>query len=183
MATGHSVDDLLDFLTHAADRGLMPAATAQALGVATRSVAEVLDERERQDLRELDLPATIKRFETKRAREFSPSSLKEYGRRMQRAVHHFLKWKADPANFSVKTRATRSAAKKAKPSRSPAGESPASVVAGSSGSSHQAPTQGGYETSLPLRPGVVVTISNLPDDLSSVEAERLAGFVRLLVVD
>lgn len=37
----------------------------------------------------------------------------------------------------------------------------------------------GYDTALPIRPGHVVTISNIPHDLTTTEAERLAQFIRL----
>ena len=46
MPQAYSVDDLLEFLDHAGDRGLMPAATAQALAVASRNVMGVLGEQE-----------------------------------------------------------------------------------------------------------------------------------------
>ena len=46
MANSYSADDLLEFLDHAGDKGLMPAATAQALAVATRNVMGILAEDE-----------------------------------------------------------------------------------------------------------------------------------------
>jgi hypothetical protein len=70
------MDNLLEFLDHAGERGLMPAATARALGVATRNVLAVLTDQEKADLRNQDLDAVIKRFNNKRARDFNPSSLK-----------------------------------------------------------------------------------------------------------
>lgn len=44
------------------------------------------------------------------------------------------------------------------------------------------PAARGYQSSFPVRPGTVVTLSNIPNDLTSEEAERLAQFVRLLGV-
>lgn len=108
MKTEHSVDDLLDFINHAGDRGVMPTATAQALAVAARNVFAVLDDKERKNLPLEDLDGIIRRFNNKRAKDFNPASLKAYGQRVQRAVEMYLQWKADPANFSVKTRATSS---------------------------------------------------------------------------
>lgn len=167
MPTGYSVEDLLAFLGHAADRGLMPAATAQALAVASRNIFGVLDPREQDDLRGVDLDDATKRFVNKRGGDFSPSSLTEYGNRVHRAVTLFLRWKDDPANFSVKTRATKAAA-----ARLPRQE-------GALGSGDDS---AGYQTSLPVRPGVVVTIGNLPDDLTMAEAERLMAFIKMLAV-
>lgn len=191
MPDGHTVDDLLSFLEHAGERGLMPTATARALAVATRNVFAVLDEAERHDIPLRDLDGVIKRFTTRRARDFNPDSLKEYGRRVRRAAELYLQWKDDPANFTVKTRATtvsrrgdhpngRSAGAPpdrvdpaAAPTESAAGGRPGLRAAGAS-------APGTYETSLPVRPGHVVTVTNVPLDLTEAEAERLAQFVRLL---
>ena len=114
MQNDHTLDDLLDFLSRAAERGVMPTATAQALAVATRNVFSVLDEAERANLPLDDLDAVVRRFNNKRARDFNPSSLKEYGRRVHRAVAMYQRWKNDPANFAVKTRATSASTKRAK---------------------------------------------------------------------
>ena len=42
---------------------------------------------------------------------------------------------------------------------------------------------GTYQSSLPVRPGLVVTLVNVPYDLTSAEAERLANFVKMLAVE
>jgi len=178
MPGDHSADDLIDFLTHAGERGLMPAATAQALAVATRNVFSVLDESERAALPLEDMDGVIRRFNNKRARDFNPTSLKEYGRRVRRAVEIYLGWKNDPANFSVKTRVTSSGRTDRPHGRQ--GESssvrePTDNVQWSSMASAS-----GYQTAFPVRPGHVVAISNIPHDLSAAEAERLASFIRLL---
>lgn len=180
MANDNSVDDLLDFLNHASERGLMPAATTQALAVAVRNVLSVLSHDERDDVARLDIPAVVKRFTTKRAKDFNPSSLKEYGRRVQRAVELFLQWRHDPANFSVTTRATTSAQRKER-----RGKAEVITTARHDVQTQDAPPSrgGGYQSSLPIRPGTVVTVSNIPNDLTSAEAERLATFVRMLAVD
>lgn len=49
----------------------------------------------------------------------------------------------------------------------------------------QAPDEvtGTYRSSVPVRPGLVVTLVNIPNDLTSAEAERIAGFVRMLALD
>ncbi|HET9065713.1 MAG TPA: hypothetical protein VFN22_07845 [Gemmatimonadales bacterium] len=184
MANGYSAEDLLDFLSHAADRGLMPAATSQALAVACRNMFGIMDEKEKADLRQVDPVKTAQRFNTKRAKDFSPKSLKEYGNRLARAVELFLRWRDDPANFSVKTRSTKA-------SRSPSARKHAPTVdIPDSAPADPAPqptpgvsaASGGYQTSIPVRAGVVVTISNVPKDLTTAEADRLAGFIKLLAV-
>ena len=180
MSNEYTVDDLLGFLEHASDRGLLPAATAQALAVASRNVFGVLESGERNDLRALDLAAVVKRFQNKRARDFTPSSLKEYERRVNRAVALFMDWKADPSNFKAATRSTQSARRRTKasildePSNTPpvAGfEPPFQLIPGT------------YQTSVPLGPGRIVTLANVPMDLTTAEANRLVRFVQMLAVE
>jgi hypothetical protein len=177
MPNAYSVDDLLDFLDHAAKRGLMPAATAQALAVASRNVLGVLMDDEKKDLAQVDIDAVVKRFTNKRAKDFNPSSLKVYGQRVHKAVRLFLDWRKDPASFTVKTRTPRGTAKRRNGSpddRSQTPDVPAAAV----------PVQidGTYQPALPIRPGVVVTLLNVPVDLTSAEADRLAGFIKMLVI-
>jgi len=178
MANAYSADDLLGFLDHAGDKGLMPAATSQALAVATRNVLGILSDTEKADLRQLDLDAAIKRFTNKRAKDFNPSSLKEYGRRIRRAVDLFLSWRDDPANFTVKTRTTTGPRKRDMELRR---DEPMTRET----STEQAPNEvaGTYRSAIPIRPGLVVTLVNVPNDLTSAEAERIAGFVRMLALE
>jgi hypothetical protein len=186
MQNDRSLEDLLDFLSHASERGLMPAATAQALAVAVRNVFSVLDEAERSSLPLDDLEAVIQRFTNKRAKDFNPSSLKEYGRRVRRAVELYQQWKLDPANFSVPTRATNSAKKKERGAGRPAMDARPSN--GNESTESAAPTvvpvaagtMNAYQTAFPVRAGHVVAITNIPADLTQPEAERLAQFIRLL---
>ncbi len=181
MANGYSLADLQDFLAHASDRGLLPAATATALGVASRNIFGVLDAKESQNLSEIDLDAVIKRFTNKRAKDFNPSSLKEYGRRVRKAVELFLRWRNDPANFTTRTRSTTVSRSKESPIRSePASKNPERASGVASTSPRDA---GGYQSSFPIRAGTVVTILNLPPDLTPAEAQRLATFVKMLAVE
>jgi hypothetical protein len=179
---------VLDFLAHAGNRGMLPSATAGALAVACRTVFEILDAEEAADLRQVDLDAVVKRFENKRARDFNPASLKEYGRRVRRAWGLFTDWNNDPANFAPKTRATAAKKPDGKPARrAPDAASPvpvsAPVTAPAAVSSVGFPSpelDGVYATAFPVRRGHMVTITNVPADLTSDEAERLAAFMRLL---
>jgi hypothetical protein len=133
-----------------------------------------------------ELDAIVHRFHNKRARDFNPSSLKEYERRVRRAVELFLQWKQDPANFSVPTRrATLTSVKRGKnggrardlkPAEAAESTNPADLSIPPAPS----PSASNYVTQLPVRPGHMVQLSNVPFDLTVAEAERLAQFVRLL---
>jgi hypothetical protein len=157
--TGYSVTDLYKFLEQMEADGVMPGATAQAMTGACRSVFEFLAAGEGDDLRKLDAHRVFQRFVNKRGADFNPSSLKEYGRRVRRSIELFLSWREDPTDFSVETR-VRTMARLAGRSHALSGNS--------------------YNSSIPVRQGVVVTLLNIPRDLTAVEAERLAIFVRML---
>jgi len=181
MGNAYSMGDLLDFLSHASERGLMPAATATSLAVAVRNVLSVLTESEQDDLSRLDIDAVIKRFVNKRARDFNPSSLKEYGRRVHRAIDLFQRWRDDPSNFSVKTRATNAARKKQRNGGNDIrGADTADVEIREPVTATQ---RGAYSSSIPIRTDWVVTVTNIPADLTNAEAERLATFIRMLAVE
>lgn len=214
MANPYSLDDLLEFLDHAGDRGIIPAATVAALAVATRSVLGVLSDEEKRDLSSDDLDSIVHRFQNRRAGEFSPSTLKEYGRRFHRAVRLYQDWREDPANFSVPTRNTsarkgrrkggaRRTGKRGEGGRKRGGNGrtgdarerdtivaavadPSADVGTQNAASEAAAPSGApgtYSSAIPVRPGMVVTLLNVPHDLTSAEAERLADFVRMLVVE
>ncbi len=189
MSTGFSKDDLLDFLERLGARGVIPSATATALQVATRNILGVLSPEEQADLTGIKADAVIKRFHNKRAKDFSPGSLKEYGRRFSRAIALFEDWRRDPANFSVKTRSTTSSGSRRGTGRTAAATGPgpaedsAPVGDGGTVGEGNEGSSGGYRTAFPVRAGVVVGISNLPADLSKTEAEKLAQFIRLLAVE
>jgi hypothetical protein len=178
MPDDHSLDELLEFLAHAADQGLMPAATATALAVGARKVFSVMGSDELKDLRTVDVDSAVRRFKNKYAKDFNPSSLKEYARRAKRAQELFLQWRQDPAEFSVKTRAPLPRNKQGVPesaSRLAPHFPPQPIESGS------AERRAGFQSAFPVRPGHVVYVSNIPEDLTKPEAERLAQFIRLLV--
>lgn len=176
MKNSYSVDDLLDFLQHAGHRGLMPAATAGALVSASRNVFGILDEAERADIRVLDIEKVITRFNNKRAHDFNPTSLKEYGRRARRSIELYAQWRSDPSNFTTKTRTTT-------PRRTMLSDASSgySTNVFESIEPFSATNPSGYQSSFPIRPGRIVTISNIPDDLTKAEADRLSQFIRMLV--
>ncbi len=175
MTANYSADELLAFLDHAAEKGLMPAATATALQVASRTVFAILTDQERADVRKLDLDAVTRRFENKRARDFTPGSLKTYGSRVRRAVAQFITWRDDPGNFRPKTRSTAAMRTRRQAQEI---EHSGEDLTDSARTPPSAP--GSYQTAFPLRPGTVVSFLNIPEDLTPAEAKRLSDFITML---
>jgi hypothetical protein len=184
MTNKYSLEDLLDFLNHTGNKGMMPAATSRALAVAARNVFGVLDEEEQKNIGGLSLDTVIKRFNNKRAKDFNQASLKEYARRVQRAVELYKQWKEDPAGFSVKTRTGGTRRKSAKPNQNDLTHEEAPTTAAAAAVAGVPQTRHGtYQSSFPVGAGRVITVSNIPEDLTSAEAEKLAQFVRMLAVE
>ncbi|MFZ1701885.1 MAG: hypothetical protein WBO10_05380 [Pyrinomonadaceae bacterium] len=184
MTNNYSLEDLLDFLSHTGNKGMMPTATSRALAVAVRNVFGVLDEDEQKNIGELDLNSVIKRFNNKRAKDFNPGSLKEYGRRVQRAIELYEQWKENPAEFSVKTRSTGARRKTGRTTQTDINHhEPAPSSATYPVTPIPPGRRGTFQSSFPVGPGRVVTLSNIPEDLTSGEADKLAQFVRLLAVE
>jgi hypothetical protein len=94
-------------------------------------------------------------------------------------VDLFLQWRGNPAEFSVKTRSTTPGRNRI---RSLQGELATNGDADAV-TERRVPAQpGGYPTAFPIRPGHVVTMLNVPDDMNNAEAERLAQFIKMLAV-
>ena len=182
MANEYSIDELLGFLNHAHERGFMPSPTAKALAVASRNVFGILADAEKADVRALDMADVIKRFSNKRGHEFNPSSLTAYGLRVQRAVKLFVDWRGNPASFTVKTRSTKNAARKER-SSIPVDSAPLPRTEATRGGVASSPDEDSFETSVPVRQGQLITISNVPKNLTAAEAARLAEFVKMLAVE
>ncbi|MEO7998543.1 MAG: hypothetical protein ABI852_13920 [Gemmatimonadaceae bacterium] len=182
MANDHSTDEVILFLQHAGERGMIPAATVQALAVASRNVFGILSANEKKDVRILKMDDVIKRFMNKRAKEFNPTSLKEYGRRTKKAVDLFTAWRKDPSNFNVKTRTTSRTTATGQVSQTGPHTTGNASVHEYSKPDIGIPSGNGYETTVPVRAGHLVTISNIPTDLTKAEAEKLAGLIQMLAV-
>jgi hypothetical protein len=170
---------LLAFLEVAAENGTLPRATAAALTVASRHVMAVLTPKERANLLNVESAAVVKRFNRKFADHYSPGSLSEYGRRFERALELFKQWNANPTDFSVPTRSTR----RARASRVAADSAHGATVTFEDRAPVVRTGAAGFQSSFPVRPGTVVTVLNIPSDLTKAEAERLAQFIRMLAVE
>ncbi|MEP6833819.1 MAG: hypothetical protein ABJB74_10500 [Gemmatimonas sp.] len=162
----------------------MPAATAQALAVGSRNVFGILSDKEKEDVRKLKLDDVIKRFTNKRAKDFNTGSLKEYGRRTKKAIELFTAWRADPTNLNVKTRVTQTRATSRPPTylaEARADDAPSAYA--QPNAEHAEWTGNAYQTTLPVRAGHLITISNIPTDLTKAEADKLAGLIRMLAIE
>src|SRR5690606_29043690 len=99
----YSVEALLSFLDWAATKGKMNQRTAEGRKVACNRLFSVLDEDERADVRTLDLDDIAARFHNLQGTSYTQSSLREYRRRVEKAITDFLEWKKDPSSWRPST--------------------------------------------------------------------------------
>ncbi len=178
----YSLDELNKFLEHAADKGLVNKNTAVSRKAATNKILTVLDESELSDLRTVDIDATFDRFQTKYSMKYSSGSLQVYLSRARKAISDFISYVDNPSAFkpsTVQRTSTKTNNKKKIVSSNVADEKTYTEQ-----DSFNQPQQNtnNIAVPVPLRENVVVNISNLPADLTEVEANRLAAIIKAYAV-
>jgi len=172
---------LLAFLDWAGRTGQMTPGTANAWAAATRQVLGIEDDPDAVDVLTLDAEAFFERFETLNRMNYSPSSMATYRSRFRSAVVAYTAWlNNEPWKPSKRPARTKTTATK------PVAETPSATSPGVESSAVPQPvaetTHRLVNYSVPLRPDLMVSI-NLPMDLSTADAERIATFVRSLAFD
>jgi len=185
MSTDLSPTGLRDFLLLAARKGWLAEATAGAMRSAANRVFGALDPEELVDVSKIDVDAALRRFATKSKGTVTPPSLQLYAKRIKAAIRYFNEYQKDPVNWKPPATRTpddkgRSGNEERTRDRHRIGESHTSKVTGEvNGQVSQMPT--GLTLPFPLRPDVVVTLSNVPRDLRRNECERISAFLNTLV--
>lgn len=177
---------LLTFLDRTRAKGWLNASTAAALKSTAGRIGEVLEEREKQDLSQLNVDDVIRRFGNLNP-DVAPDSLKTYRSRMSKAIELFAAYNEDPVNWQPPA-SSGTPRRKAKVSSRDGDESRTKQPLKAVASSHAAPSSSvtstsGFTYPFPLRDNVTIMISNLPRDIKSNEVERVCAFLRSLAVD
>jgi hypothetical protein len=189
MATTYSADDLENYLSWIGSKNLMNKDTLSSRRVASSKVLAVLDEAERQDLRQLDRNQVFARFQNASNNAYNPSSLNVYRSRFNSALDDFLTHHGDRSSYKASGPRAKSVETSGKPSKA-VGKTdkrktaktniPAAVV---NSAQYSASTVGeGLTLPIPLRPGVVVKIFGLPQDLTIAEAKKVCAVVTAYAV-
>ncbi len=181
METNYSKPALLGFLDHLADKGLANANTAQALKIASGKILSDISSEEEADVRKVDVPLAIRRFNNKNPNLLSPKSLADYQRRVAIAIREFARYTDNPTGYNGLGRGVPSgkgdSAEKKPRKREPAAEP---QVENSSPALPQTAT--GLTMAFPLRSDFLAQVV-LPRDLKTDEARRLAAFIATVAVD
>lgn len=171
----YSSDDLLKFLDYAAKNGLLKPATASSRKAATARILSVLNEKETENIGNLDVDAVFSRFANLNAGKLKPDSLAIYRSRFRAVLGDFKEWRRDPSVFKPSRRA-----------RSTNRNSPVPVTkkpsASNVGHSNDSARTLSPVFPVPIRDGLIVEIVNLPNDLTPQEAAKIAAVVNALAI-
>lgn len=172
MSTEYSKAKLLDFLTYLGKKGLMKEATTSARKAAVNTLLGILSDEEAADLRNIDLDSVIVRFSNLKGSEFKPESLRVYKSRVANALEDLINYKKNPLSFKPSVALPRVSL--SKPTKA--------VSTGTNNTPAPKSENRVNEVTfpIPIRPGLIVQISGVPEDLSKDEATRIANVILAL---
>ncbi|MEE9434519.1 MAG: hypothetical protein V3V15_09815 [Sphingorhabdus sp.] len=176
MPQNRSRSDLLKFLDWMSEKGLIPRNTASARKAAANKVLAILSDDEASDVTGLEIDELMLRFSNLKGQNYNPVTVRTYQSRLKSSLDDFRSYCENPVGFRPQGRVQqRTKNQTEKPARSKAVRSPSAA----SPASAPVPTAGQAMAVLPirLRENLTVQIGNLPHDLSTAEATRVANVI------
>ena len=182
----YRVDDLETFLQYVADKGLANKQTSSSRRAAVGKVFGILDDAEREDVREIDIDEVFMRFVNLHGTDYKPESIQVYKSRVSKAIDDFLRYREDPISFRA-ARPMRVTVSKAKGKPTGTKVLTASRIDESDRKDEmKLPAVRQTETvnvPVPIRPGHVVQLMDVPYDLTEAEASKIARIVEALATE
>jgi hypothetical protein len=183
----YSKASLTKFVDTAVDHGLLNANTAAGW---TAAVSRILgDMADDEDVRTVDVPTAIKRYHNKHPGELKGTVLKEYERRLTRALGDFVKYTEDPTAYkgrgrgpSVDSEAGRPARKAKAKSQTITPQTGAITVTGAAPEVTPVPAKVGMTVDFNMRPDFLAQVV-VPRDMKAAEAKRLCRLIMALAPD
>lgn len=167
---------LLDFLREAPGQGLLNPAVARSRASAIEHLFVELSEPERADLRCVDVERLAARLHKIQDSTIRPEVLALYKKRVQEALQDYFAWLDKPNDFA--SNSGHSLRREMRFFSKPASDQEARALEEIALASSERRRD---MLSVPLREGVTVYITQLPLDLSTDEARRIAGVIGALV--
>ncbi|MEE9433333.1 MAG: hypothetical protein V3V15_03745 [Sphingorhabdus sp.] len=178
----NSLTSLLGFLDYLATKGLMAKNTAAGRKAACSKVLGILDPEEQTDITVIDIDQTMSRFVNLEGKEYTPSSLAVYKSRVKSAINEFKTYLSNPVSYkpSTSTKKSKTENSKKPTAGQPKKRSAKTPNVQSRNEVSVAPSANVFP--IPIRSDVVVRINNLPFDLTSAEADKIASVVKAMAL-
>lgn len=174
-----SESELVSFLEYLASKNLLNSSTASARKAAVIKILSAVDENEKCDLRTLDRDLLFQRFNNKFSKDFIPDSLVTYKSRFNAALNDFISYKENPAGFKV-ARAKKSPKENGSERKAGGKKTSFKNIAAAPPSSHVESKS--YILQIPISNGTLVEIKNLPMELTTEDANKIAAIIKAHVV-
>lgn len=178
-------EGLLEFLDRTASNGEVHPTTANAFKVAARKILPLAGDADTVDVRSIEVEPLLDRFETRFKEDYTTASMSTYKTRFRQAIALYLAWLDGNPDWTriVRSRRVTAQANKIQARVSKFVESDSAEAEPTGGQSAFLAQKGMsprlVKYYLPLRPDLVVQIE-LPVELTTADAERVAAFVRSL---
>lgn len=180
--SGYSREHLLDFLKESAMAGHMNPATARSRRSAVDYLLAHLPSSQTGDLRQLDVDQLCLTLHKLEGTTVRPEALELYGERLKAALADFYDWMDQPADQerpgSTPTLSHRVSLSKTQQNQARTEEQIALESIRLETADYQSEL-----LAIPLRKGCQIHVANLPHDLTTAEAERIAAVIRALGQD
>jgi hypothetical protein len=179
---------LTNFVEMSISKGWVNANTGGGIRAACKKILEQVASDD--DVRQVDVAASVIQYSNRHPGELSPDSLRVYESRVNGAIEGFVKFVANPAGYTIPIKAAA-----ARPKKTDARKPPSNTLWGEKTSTTELPpkvdvtppsrltvTESSLALPFPLRSNFLAQIV-IPRDLSKAEAKRLCVFIESLAFD
>lgn len=181
MGNGYSTIELLKFLDYLGEKGLMSKANATSRKAACNNMLSILDDEESSDLRNIDLDAVSVRFNNLKGAKYTPKSLQVYKSRVSMSLQDFLKYKENPANFTVGAKPRQRAKANEKNTQVPSTGYNQKLE--ETGQQPDASAQTNtMNIPIAIRNDCIIQMNGIPTDLTKSEAQKIANVIVAMAV-
>jgi hypothetical protein len=174
----YTQEKLLEFLREAPTQGVLNPAVARSRANAIEHLFPVLTREERADVRLIDLDRLVGRLHTIEGSTLRPEVVELYRNRVHEALVDYLAWLANPKTFATISGHTLRRDFRAQSAASDNAEEMHALEGIALATSERRKDY----IPVPLRADVTVYITNLPLDLTTAEADKIARVVAALAV-
>lgn len=178
------------FIEYVAKKGLINPSTASNWKSASARVASLLADEDSTDLRHLDIDSLFRRLANLEGKSMKPASMQVYKSRFRSAVGDFTRYIDNPMTYKPGTPQKITTAQK-KPATNKKSAETVKLVeskvdqikANSTPDETINQSIGSFMFPIPIRQDLVVHISNVPFDLTKLEAEKISSVIKALATN
>jgi len=173
-----------EFIDFAGKKGLIKQSKANNWRASASQVLAILDPNEKNDLRGLNIDQLFERFANLKATAVTSGSLKVYKSRFRGAFANFISWAEDPTNYKPLGRSnTTKKANAAKKQKIVNVEQKSTTENNIESPINRTVKSDTFILPIPISGGRIITVTNLPYELSIDDAKRISAMIQALAIN